>query len=161
MGDGRGGAVTDTLVRAPALSPLYRMAILKGAEVSVLLHRRGAPLEARGDRGRMPLLLAASAGRLQTFRLVIAEGADLSAAGADGRTAADPSPRSPSVDCVERSMPRPRSSTWEPVGRPRVPLTAKEQVGMTKLSGCNVDGRSPSFSRVSRGRCTQPGAGRH
>jgi len=66
------------------------MAVLKGAEASVLLHlRRGAPLEARDDRGRTPLILAAQAGRAATCRLLIAEGADTGAVDAEGRTAAD------------------------------------------------------------------------
>ena len=81
--------MTDTLVRGPALPPLFRMAILKGAEASVLLHlRRGASLEARDERGRTPLLLAASAGRLATCRLLIVEGADVTATDTGGQTAA-------------------------------------------------------------------------
>jgi len=82
--------VTDVLERRAALSPLFRMAVLKGVEASVLLHiRRGAPVNGCDDRGRTPLMLAAAAGRHEICLLLLSEGAEAALAGADGRTAAD------------------------------------------------------------------------
>ena len=82
--------MTDVLERRAALPPLFRMAVLKGVEASVLLHiRRGAPVNGCDDRGRTPLMLAAAAGRHEICLLLLSEGAEAALAGADGRTAAD------------------------------------------------------------------------
>jgi len=85
-----GAAVTDVLERKASLSPLFRMAVLKGVEASVLLHiRRGAPVNGCDDRGRTPLMLAAAAGRHEICLLLLSEGAEAALSGPDGRTAAD------------------------------------------------------------------------
>lgn len=82
--------MTDVLERKATLSPLFRMAVLKGVEASVLLHiRRGAPVNGCDDRGRTPLMLAAAAGRHEICLLLLSEGAEAALAGPDGRTAAD------------------------------------------------------------------------
>lgn len=82
--------MTDVLERKASLSPLFRMAVLKGVEASVLLHiRRGAPVNGCDDRGRTPLMLAAAAGRHEICLLLLSEGAEAAYAGPDGRTAAD------------------------------------------------------------------------
>lgn len=88
--DGR-ATVTDVLERkAATLSPLFRMAVLKGVEASVLLHiRRGAPVNGCDDRGRTPLMLAAAAGRHQICLLLLSEGADAACLDNDGRSAGD------------------------------------------------------------------------
>ncbi|WP_419252447.1 sigma-70 family RNA polymerase sigma factor [Caulobacter sp. ErkDOM-YI] len=66
------------------------MAVLKGTEPTVLLHiRRGAPLDGRDEKGRTPLMLAASAGRHQICLLLLAEGADARARDPGGNTAAE------------------------------------------------------------------------
>lgn len=85
-----GAAVTGVLERKASLSPLFRMAVLKGVEASVLLHiRRGAPVNGCDDRGRTPLMLAAAAGRHEICLLLLSEGAEAALSGPDGRTAAD------------------------------------------------------------------------
>lgn len=72
------------------VQPLFRMAILKGATTSVLLHiRRGACINGRDSRGLTPLMLAAAAGREDICSLLMAEGADASSAAPDNRTASD------------------------------------------------------------------------
>jgi len=83
--------VTDVLERkAATLSPLFRMAVLKGVEASVLLHiRRGAPVNGCDDRGRTPLMLAAAVGRHQICLLLLSEGADAACLDNDGRSAGD------------------------------------------------------------------------
>ncbi|WIW88081.1 sigma-70 family RNA polymerase sigma factor [Sphingobium sp. V4] len=85
--------VTGSIFQASALrevQPLFRMAVLKGATASVLLHiRRGAPVNGRDARGLTPLMLAAAAGREDICTLLIAEGADASSTAPDNRTASD------------------------------------------------------------------------
>ncbi len=72
------------------VQPLFRMAILKGATTSVLLHiRRGACINGRDSRGLTPLMLAAAAGREDICSLLMAEGADASSTASDNRTASD------------------------------------------------------------------------
>lgn len=76
--------------KAATLSPLFRMAVLKGVEASVLLHiRRGAPVNGSDDRGRTPLMLAAAVGRHQICLLLLSEGADAACLDNDGRSAGD------------------------------------------------------------------------
>lgn len=59
------------------LSPAFRMAILAGAMESVRLHlRSGIDINATDEKGRSPLILAASRGRLDLCQLLLAEGAD-------------------------------------------------------------------------------------
>lgn len=98
--------MTDAVLRELTLSGLFRMAILKGAEASVLLHiRRGAPLEGRDERGRTPLLLAAAAGRVATCQLLISEGADIAAIDKEGLTAAKLAERAGFAEIVEALLP--------------------------------------------------------
>ncbi|MGD9868457.1 MAG: ankyrin repeat domain-containing protein, partial [Hyphomicrobiales bacterium] len=60
-----------------SLSPAFRMAILAGAMESVRLHLlSGIDINATDERGRSPLILAASRGRLDLCQLLLAEGAD-------------------------------------------------------------------------------------
>lgn len=59
------------------MSPAFRMAILAGAMESVRLHlRSGIDINATDEKGRSPLILAASRGRLDLCQLLLAEGAD-------------------------------------------------------------------------------------
>ncbi len=60
-----------------SLSPLFRMAALSGVQTAVRLHiRRGDDVNARDDKGRSPLILAASRGHLETCRILLEAGAD-------------------------------------------------------------------------------------
>lgn len=68
---------------------LFRMALLKGGEASVLLHlRRGTDINARDERGFTPLMIAALAGRMEICRLLLDEGADQSELSTGGLNAA-------------------------------------------------------------------------
>lgn len=56
------------------LSPAFRMAILAGAMESVRLHlRSGIDINATDEKGRSPLILAASRGRLDLCLSISAE----------------------------------------------------------------------------------------
>ncbi len=75
---------------AEFVQPLFRLALIKGATSSVLLHiRRGAPVNGRDSRGLTPLMLAATAGRGDICSLLMNEGADNSLTASDDRTASD------------------------------------------------------------------------
>lgn len=70
------------------LSPAFRMAVLTGALESVRLHLlAGTDVDATDDRGRSPLILAASRGRLDICRFLLEEGADPSLKDNDGNDA--------------------------------------------------------------------------
>ena len=59
------------------LRPAFRMAVLNGAVESVRLHlRAGEDVNAVDEKGRSPLMLAASKGRVDICGLLLAEGAD-------------------------------------------------------------------------------------
>lgn len=59
------------------LSPAFRMALLAGTIASVRLHlRSGGDANAADERGRSPLILAASKGRIDLCQLLLDEGAD-------------------------------------------------------------------------------------
>jgi RNA polymerase primary sigma factor len=59
------------------LGPAFRMALLIGAIESVRLHlRAGNDVNSIDDKGRSPLILAASRGRLDICQLLLEEGAD-------------------------------------------------------------------------------------
>ena len=60
-----------------SLSPAFRMAVLAGAMESVRLHlRSGGGVDAVDEKGRSPLILAASRGRVEICRFLLEEGAD-------------------------------------------------------------------------------------
>lgn len=59
------------------LSPLFKMAVLAGAQVAVKLHiRRGYNVNATDDKGRSPLILATSKGHTDVCRILLEAGAD-------------------------------------------------------------------------------------
>jgi len=71
------GVPQDDAVRRRPLSPAFRMAILAGAMESVRLHlRSGININATDEKGRSPLILVVSRGRLDLCQLLLAEGAD-------------------------------------------------------------------------------------
>ncbi|TIQ33094.1 MAG: sigma-70 family RNA polymerase sigma factor [Mesorhizobium sp.] len=79
----------DAAVVAP-VSPLFRLALAKGTESSVVLHlRRGAGLNSRDASGRTPLMIAAALGRMDICVLLLVEGADPQLQDANGLTASD------------------------------------------------------------------------
>jgi RNA polymerase primary sigma factor len=67
---------------------LLKMAVLGGIQEAVRLHiRRGEDINATDDRGRSPLLLAASKGHIETCRILLDAGADPFAMDNDGNDA--------------------------------------------------------------------------
>lgn len=59
------------------INPLLKMAVLAGVQAAVRLHiQRGDDVNAIDDRGRSPLILAASRGHIETCRILLEAGAD-------------------------------------------------------------------------------------
>ncbi|WP_157205652.1 sigma-70 family RNA polymerase sigma factor [Methylomonas koyamae] len=59
------------------LNPLLKMAVLSGVQAAVSLHiRRGIEVNAIDEKGRSPLILAASKGHTETCRILLEAGAD-------------------------------------------------------------------------------------
>jgi len=59
------------------LNPLLKLAVLSGIQTAVNLHiRRGIEVNAVDDKGRSPLILAASKGHVDTCRILLEAGAD-------------------------------------------------------------------------------------
>ncbi|WP_234851460.1 sigma-70 family RNA polymerase sigma factor [Sinorhizobium meliloti] len=90
----RARPVNDQVRELPSsvavISPLFRLALIKGEEVSVLLHlRRHAPVNGKDAHGRTPLMIAATNGRSGICELLIQEGADIAICDTDGCTAFD------------------------------------------------------------------------
>ncbi|NEJ08541.1 sigma-70 family RNA polymerase sigma factor [Rhizobium leguminosarum] len=80
----------DVPYSVASVSPLFRLALIKGEEASVLLHlRRQAPINGKDAHGRTPLMIAATNGRSGICELLMHEGADISLCDADGCTAFD------------------------------------------------------------------------
>lgn len=70
------------------INPLLRMAVLGGIQAAVRLHiRRGEDINEKDDRGRSPLLLAASKGHIETCKILLDAGADPCAIDNDGNDA--------------------------------------------------------------------------
>ncbi len=70
------------------INPLLKMAVLGGIPAAVRLHlRRGEDINATDDRGRSPLLLAASRGHIETCTILLDAGADPFAIDNDGNDA--------------------------------------------------------------------------
>lgn len=84
------GHVRELSSPAAGISPLFRLALIKGEEASVLLHlRRHAPVNGRDVNGRTPLMIAATNGRPGICELLVMEGADVTLRDPDGWTAVD------------------------------------------------------------------------
>lgn len=82
--------VSELLPPLTSISPLFRLALIKGEEASVLLHlRRHAAIDGRDANGRTPLMIAATSGRSDICDLLVREGADVSLHDSDGYTAYD------------------------------------------------------------------------
>lgn len=71
-----------------ALNPLLKMAVLAGVQTAVRLHiHRGDDVNATDDKGRSPLVLAASRGHTEICRLLLEAGADPGVRDNDGNDA--------------------------------------------------------------------------
>ena len=70
------------------INPLLKMAVLAGIDDAVRLHiRRGEDINAIDDKGRSPLLIAASKGHIDTCRILLSAGADPFATDSQGKDA--------------------------------------------------------------------------
>ncbi|MEL4073241.1 sigma-70 family RNA polymerase sigma factor [Ochrobactrum sp. GPK 3] len=84
------GSVSPVSSDADSISPLFRLALVKDEEASILLHlRRKAPVNGKDASGRTPLMIAALNGRLNICELLLHEGADVSICDSDGCNAFD------------------------------------------------------------------------
>lgn len=80
--------VNEAPAPAPALNPLFKMAIVAGVEVSIRLHiDRGDDLNARDEKGLTPLMLAANRNKASICRLLLDAGADSQSLDPLGRNA--------------------------------------------------------------------------
>jgi RNA polymerase primary sigma factor len=70
--------VNDAILKPEKLlNPLLKMAVLSGVQAAVRLHiRRGIEINAIDEKGRSPLILAASKGHTETCRILLEAGAD-------------------------------------------------------------------------------------
>ncbi len=70
------------------LSPLLKMASMSGVATAVQIHiNRGDNINATDERGRSPLLLAASKGHVEVCRILLDAGGDPNASDMDGNSA--------------------------------------------------------------------------
>lgn len=117
-------AVTERIL--PAMSPMFRMALVSGSAGAVLLHlRRGADRDGRDGAGSTPLMIAAARGRLEVCELLIAEGADtraIDAAGRDALALAKAGRHQRLADLLSTHCPTPVAEPLPPV--PAAPVTA-------------------------------------
>ena len=78
----------QTPVEPKRMTPVLRMAVLSGVKASVQLHLRlGGAVDAVDDKGRTPLILAASRGHAEICRLLLDAGADLALVDMEGNDA--------------------------------------------------------------------------
>ena len=78
----------QTPVERKGMTPVLRMAVLSGVKASVQLHLRlGGDVDATDDKGRTPLILAASRGHAEICRLLLDAGADLAHIDMEGNDA--------------------------------------------------------------------------
>jgi len=77
-----------TPIKGKGLAPVFRMAVLAGIKASVQLHMRlGGDVNATDEKGRTPLILAASRGHTEICRLLMEAGADPTRTDRDGSDA--------------------------------------------------------------------------
>ena len=70
------------------LSPLFKLAVLSGAQPAVRIHvQRGVDINATDGDGRSPLMLAALKGHIEICRLLLDEGADPTLVDKEGKDA--------------------------------------------------------------------------
>ena len=78
----------QTPLKSKRLAPVFRMAVMAGIKASVQLHvQLGGDVNATDDKGRTPLILAASRGHAEICRLLLEAGADPTHVDQDGNDA--------------------------------------------------------------------------
>lgn len=122
------------------LSPLFKLAVLSGAQPAVRFHiQRGIDVNSKDGDGRSPLMLAALKGDVEICRLLLEAGADPTLVDKDGRDAlalALGNGRSGTGEVIREYLP-PSDGYTEPVGP--TPTTAAEEVEELELDSADEE----------------------